>query len=65
LTAQRVYEKFILNEGDIQIYDKCITVNIEKKRNLPLILENMSQFENVQFGWLNGKNIKFQGATYS
>jgi len=65
LTAQKVYEKFILNEGDIQIDDQCITVNLKKKRNLPLILENLQKFEDVQYGWLNGKKIKFRGASYS
>lgn len=65
LTAQSVYEKFILNAGDIKIDDSSITVNLKKKRNLPLILENMNKYENVKYDWLNGKKIKFNGATYS
>lgn len=65
LTAQTVYEKFILNDGDIQIDEQQITINLMKKRNLPLILENMARFNNVEYGWLNGKKIKFQGASYT
>jgi hypothetical protein len=64
-TAQSIYDKFILNEGDIQIEDKSIIVSLKKKRNLPLILENMGQFNDVQFTWLGGKKIQFQGASYS
>jgi hypothetical protein len=65
LTAQTVYEKFILNEGDIQIDEQQITIDLKKKRNLPMILENMAQFSNVEYEWLDGRKIKFQGATYS
>ena len=39
LTAQSLYEKFILNEGDIIIDNESITVNLKKKRNLPLVLD--------------------------
>ncbi len=65
LTAQSIYEKFILNDGDISIVDDRIIVKLKKKRNLPLILENMQQFQELNYPWLNNKKIVFEGASYS
>lgn len=65
LTAQSIYEKFILNDGDISIVDDRIIVKLKKKRNLPLILENMQQFQELKYPWLNNKKIIFEGASYS
>lgn len=65
LTSQSIYEKFILNEGDIEIEKGKITVKLKKKRNLPLLLENMQGFEKIKYSWLNGLKIQIQGASYS
>ena len=65
LTAQSVYEKFILNESDVQIEKENVIVKLKKKRNLPLILETMKQFEPVETPFLKNKKLVFQGASYS
>jgi len=65
LTAQSLFDKFILNQGDIEIEDNNIKVSLKKKRTLPLILENMNNFKEVKYDWLNHKKIVFQGASYS
>jgi transposase len=65
LTAQSVYEKFILNEGDVQIEKENIIVKLKKKRNLPLVLETMKKFETVETPFLKNKKLIFQGASYS
>jgi len=65
MTAQRLYDKFILNSADIDIEDNTIIVNLKKKRELPLILEVMSQFSKLKFPWLDKKTIQFRGASYS
>jgi hypothetical protein len=65
LTAQSLYEKFVLNGADVVINEEKITVQLKKKRNLPLILEVMQSFSRQKYPWLNGKNVIFEGATYS
>ena len=65
LSAQNLYEKFVLNGADIIIQEETITVQLKKKRNLPLILEVMSNYSRFKYSWLNGKNVIFEGATYS
>lgn len=65
LTAQSIYDKFICNQGDIQINETQINVNLKKKRNLPLILETMKKNANINYSFLNGKKMQFEGATYS
>ena len=65
LSDQSIYEKFIENGADIKVGEELIEVKYKKKRNLPLILETMVNYENQKFGWLNNKKIKFTGATYS
>ena len=65
LSNQSIYEKFIRNTADIQIENKEIIVNLKKKRELPLVLQTMAEFDALNYPWLNNKKIKFTGATYS
>ena len=65
LSIQSLYEKFVLNGADVIIQQETITVQLKKKRNLPLILEVMQNFSRQKYPWLNGKNVIFEGATYS
>jgi len=65
LSAESLYEKFVLNGADIIIQEETITVQLKKKRNLPLILEVMSNYSRLKYSWLKGKNVIFEGATYS
>ena len=65
LSVQSLYEKFVLNGADVVIQEETITVQLKKKRNLPLVLEAMKKFSRHKYPWLNGKNVIFEGATYS
>lgn len=65
LSIQRLYDKFVLNGADIIIKENTITVQLKKKRNLPLILEVMQQYSRQKYPWLNNMNVIFEGATYS
>ena len=65
LSAQTLYDKFVLNGADIEIGDKTIKVQLKKKRELPLILEVMQKFNRQKYSWIDNKNIIFEGATYS
>lgn len=64
LSAQSLYDKFVLNGADIIIKEENITVQLRKKRNLPLILEAMSLFDHQKYSWLNNKRVIFEGASY-
>lgn len=65
LTSQSLYEKFITNAADVEIGQNEIVVNLKKKRNLPLLLETMSRFQDLNYSWLDNKKLIFQGATYT
>jgi hypothetical protein len=65
LTAQSMFEKFIINDGDISIDEQSITVKLKKKRNLPLVLEKLKSFSQTNYPWLNSKKLIFEGASYS
>ena len=65
LSAQSLYDKFVLNGADIEIGTKNIRVQLKKKRELPLILETMQKFNHQKYPWLGNKNIIFEGASYS
>jgi len=65
LSAQSLYEKFVLNGADVIIKQETITVQLKKKRNLPLILEVMSNYSKLKYPWLKSKNVIFEGAAYS
>jgi len=65
LSTQSLYDKFVLNGADIELKGKTITVQLKKKRELPLILEVMPKFNQQKYTWLGNKNIIFEGAAYS
>lgn len=64
-SVQTLYEKFILNGADIEIDTNQIVVKLKKKRNLPLVLENMNKFKSNQYSLFENKNLIFEGASYS
>lgn len=62
LTSVKIYEKFIKNSGSVKINDNEIIVFINKKRDLPLLLETMEKFKNTKIDWLGNKKIIFAGS---
>lgn len=65
LSDQKIYQKFIRNSADIKVLENTILVQLYKKRNLPMVLENMEQFNDLKYSWLGNKSLRFEGATYS
>ena len=65
LSVQSLYDKFVLNGADVVIKDKTISVQLKKKRTLPLILETMQKYSRIKYPWLNNMNVVFEGASYS
>jgi hypothetical protein len=56
---ERIYEKFIANNGDITISETNINIELKKKRDLPQIIEMMKKFEALSYPWLANKKLKF------
>jgi hypothetical protein len=65
ISDQSLYEKFLLNSADIILENNIVSVKYKKKRNLPLLLENMNNYQDITYSWLGNKKICFEGATYS
>jgi len=65
LSVQTLYDKFVLDGADIEIGKRTITVQLKKKRELPLILEVMQKFNQQKYSLLGNKKIIFEGAAYS
>jgi len=61
LTAMSLYEKFILNRGEIEITDEAILVKLRKKRHLPVLLTTMQQYREIQYPHLDNKKLIFSG----
>ena len=64
-TAVTLYEKFLYNSGTITVGNDVITVNLKKKRHLPLLLTAMERWQNIPVPWLQNRKLRFQGATTS
>lgn len=60
-----IYEKFIMNSGEIEVGNQNITVKLKKKKNLPQILSTMNMFASVQYPWTGGKKLIFEGMSNS
>ncbi|MDR3341166.1 MAG: hypothetical protein LBT25_13950, partial [Candidatus Symbiothrix sp.] len=56
---ERIYEKFIANNGEITISELNIKIELKKKRDLPQILEMMNKFDTLSYPWLENKKLKF------
>jgi transposase len=60
--AETLYNKFINNAGNVSIRDDKIIVSLKKKRNLPLILEVLSNYDDT-ISWLNNLPMRFIAAS--
>ena len=61
----RIYEKFIMNSGEIEMGDQKIKVKLKKKKNLPQLLSVMNNFALQKYPWANNKKLTFEGMTVS
>jgi hypothetical protein len=58
-TDERVYEMFIANSGEIAIEQAQIRIDLKKKRELPLLLDDFKKSDTVNDQWLDNKKIIF------
>jgi len=65
LSDAKIYEKFVAIQGKISIKNSEIIVDMKKRRDLPLILETMSNYKNLRYDCFKGRTMKFTGATSS
>ena len=65
LTDISIYEKFVMNSGEVEIKDEIIKVKLKKKRNLPLLLTVMDNYKEQKYKWTNSKKLSFEGMTIS
>jgi hypothetical protein len=65
MSDQRLYQEFVKNTAEIRIEGETIHVLLKKKRALPLVIEKLSGFKELQYPWLDNKKFSFDGATYS
>ena len=65
MSDEKIYEKFIANSGNVKIKDNSITIEMKKKRELPLLLETMTRYKGVKYEWLNNMPLNFMGAASS
>jgi hypothetical protein len=59
--AKTLFNKFILNAGEVTISETEVLVKLKKKRTLPLILQQLvdSSADTLVFPWLHGKCLRF------
>ena len=65
MSDEKIYEKFIANSGNVKIKDNSITIEMKKKRELPLLLETMTRYKESKYEWLNNTSMNFIGAATS
>ncbi len=65
MSDEKIYEKFIANSGNVKIKENRITIEMKKKRELPLLLETMTRYKGAKYEWLNNMSLNFMGAASS
>ena len=55
--VQTKFDKFISAPGRIQIKDKLVSVKLKRKRSLPMLLENMEDYTELSYSWLDGRKV--------
>lgn len=64
--AKTIFNKFIFNAGEVNISKTDITVNLKKKRTLPLILEQFGEcdeFDSLEYQWLHDKRLTIKASS--
>ncbi|MGH7239477.1 MAG: transposase [Candidatus Saccharimonadales bacterium] len=56
---ERIYEKFIANNGNVEIEGNNIQVELKKKRDLPQTIEMMKKYADLSYGWLGNRKLIF------
>ena len=56
---ERIYEKFIANNGNIKIAGNQIKIELKKKKDLPQIIEMMQKYTDFNYQWLGNRKILF------
>lgn len=64
-TCKTIYDKFIMNSARIRVSKNKILVELKKKRNLPLILTAMHNFNNLKLELFDNRLFEIQGWTTS
>ena len=59
MSDERIYEKFIVNSGEIAIEQMEIRIDLKKKRELPTLLDYFKKSNKVKYPWLGNKIIVF------
>jgi hypothetical protein len=62
---ERIFNKFIVNSGEIEIDQEQIRIDLKKKRELPQMLELTQKFNSVNYTWLNNMNVFFNSSSTS
>lgn len=60
-----LYQKFLSVTGSVKIDTKHVTVNMKKKRNLPLLLTAMEKFNDKEIDIFQNRTLLIQGDTTS
>lgn len=59
LSATSLFEKFMCNNGQVNIAPEMITVRMKKKRLLPALLNAMVPFQNQPIAWMDNRKFHF------
>jgi hypothetical protein len=59
MSNDRIYKKFIINSGEIEIQNDRIRIEKKKKRDLPQLMEFTQNSNTITYPWLDNKNIDF------
>lgn len=62
-SAIKLYEKFISNDGRVEIEDSKITAIVKKKRHHPALLSNMQNFQGQKVPWWNNTPFNIEAAS--
>lgn len=62
-TSTTLFEKFLCNSGEIEITSEKIIIRMKKKRNLPVLLNEMEKFENIVLPYMDNKKLIITGSS--
>jgi len=63
--AKTIFNKFILNAGEITISDSVVSIKLKRKRTLPLIIENLEGSESFTYPWLYDRRLLISPANFT
>jgi transposase len=57
-TAATLFDKFMMNSGQVYIDSDSVTISMKKKRHIPTLITALEKFQNKRIAWMDNRKFR-------